>query len=111
MENEILNKLKALNKEWDDCNSRIESIKKELKPLIIERYKQLDYKEIEQSFREKIAPRKYETRACIIGTVNWLEDFKDADSDEVVTIKRCAVVKVNNEWNFGVFSLKQLINW
>ncbi|WP_321520005.1 hypothetical protein [uncultured Bacteroides sp.] len=109
--NEVLRKLISLKKEWDECESRIEAIKKELRPVIIERYKQLNYKEKEQEFRKKIAPRKYGTGTRTIGTVNWMEDFKGEGTNEVITIERCAVVRVDDEWILNSFSLNKLINF
>lgn len=109
--NEVLNKLISLKNKWDECDSRIESIKEELKPLIIERYKQLNYKEKEQSYRNKIAPRKYETETRLIGTVNWMENFKDEDTDEIIEIERSVVVRVNDEWILNAISLRALINF
>lgn len=111
MKNEVLDKLKELKTEWDNCERRITEIKEELTPIIIERFKQLNYKEeiIERKIR--VAPRKFETEKAKIGTVNWLEDFKDADSGEVTTINRSQIVMENDDWYIGAFPIILLIDW
>lgn len=107
----VVDKLKSLNTEWSICNSRIEEIKEDLKPLIIERFKQLNYKEEEVEIKIKIAPRKYEKKKILRGFVSWNEDFIDEDTGDITTIKRHQVVMEDGEWYTGVFSIEELINW
>lgn len=109
--NKILDKLKSLNTEWSICNSRIEEIKEDIKPLIIERFKQLNYKEEEVEIKVKVAPRKFEKKKIIRGFVSWDEDFEDRDTKDIITIERYEVVMEDGEWYTGVFSLEELINW
>lgn len=109
--NKILDKLKSLNTEWSICNSRIEEIKEDIKPLIIERFKQLNYKEEDVEIKVKVAPRKFEKKKIIRGFVSWDEDFEDRDTKDIITIERHKVVMEDGEWYTGVFSLEELINW
>lgn len=35
---------------------------------------------------------------CMMGMICWNEDFVDEDTNEVITIERHEVVKINGEW-------------
>lgn len=110
-DNEILKILVSLKSEWDRCDSRIAQIKKELEPFIVQRFKQLGYEESYEDYKVKIAPRKYETKKVLKGFVSWYEDFKDAGTGDITTIKRRQIVMQDGEYFIGTFSLDALINW
>ena len=110
MENQVLNKLVALKEEWNSCQKKIDEIKIELEPVIIDRFKQLRYVESEVEERVKVAPRKYEKKTVVKGLVQWDEDFLDSDTGEVITITRSKVVKYGDEWLVDAFSLEELID-
>jgi aspartyl/asparaginyl-tRNA synthetase len=58
----------------------------------------------EQWFTEKMETvtyrenRKKVKKEQMVGRINWKEDFKDEDTDEVITIERSQVVRVDGEW-------------
>lgn len=109
--NTTLENIISLKTEWDNCDKRIEQIKEELKPLIIDRFKQLNYKEETFEVKVKIAPRKYENKLVTRGFISWMEYFKDTDSDDGISIERHQVVMEDGEWYIGAISLDSLINW
>lgn len=39
-----------------------------------------------------------EVRTPLIGRINWKQDFKDGDTDNVITIDRSRVVRIDGEW-------------
>lgn len=104
-------KLSSLNDEWSKCNNRISEIKKELKPLVIERLQQLNYKEEKVEIKVKVAPRKFEKKKIIRGFVSWTEFFKDEDTGEETPIVRHQIVMEDNDWFIGSFGIESLINW
>ncbi len=108
----ILDKLISLKTEWDECDKRIAQIKEELKPIIIGRLKQLNYKEEEGFFAKiKIGPRIYERKKSIRGLISWNEDFIDEGTGAITTIERHKVVMVDGEWYISALSLEELINF
>lgn len=58
----------------------------------------------EQWFTEKTEPvvywegRKKIKTEKLIGRIHWNEDFKDEDTDEVITVNRSRIVRVDGEW-------------
>lgn len=110
-QNAILDKLISLKTEWDECDKRIAQIKEKLKPIIIDRLKQLNYKEEEFFTKIKIAPRIYEKKKSIRGLISWNEDFIDEDTGAITTIVRHEVVMVDGEWYISALSLEELINF
>ena len=109
--NEVLNKLSNLKLEWDRNTKRISEIKEELIPVVIERFKQLGYKEEEFEERVKVAPRKFEKKKVIRGFISWNEDFVDEYTGNVTSIERHQIVMEDGEWYTGVVDLETLINW
>lgn len=110
-QNVILDKLISLKKEWDECDKRIIQLKEELQPVIIDRLKQLNYREEEFFAKIKIAPFVYEKKKSIRGLISWNEDYTDEGTGEIITIERHKLVMKDGVWYFGALSLEELINF
>lgn len=109
--NKVLEKLISLNKEWSTCLKRIDEIQEELKPIIIERYKQLDYKEETVPIKARLPKGKFYTKNELRGIVNWKETFIDEDTGNKIEIDRSRVVMRDGVWDFSAFDIEELINW
>lgn len=78
-----------------------------MKPVVIERLKQLNYKE--ETFVVK--GKGKEKKEAVRGFISWNEDFKDEDTGDVITIERHQVVMEQGEWYLGALSIDELINF
>lgn len=110
-QNVILDKLISLKTEWDECDEKINQLKEKLRPIIIDRLKQLNYREEEFFAKIKRAPFVYEKKKIIRGLISWNEDFIDEDTGAITTIERHKVVMVDGEWYISALSLEELINF
>lgn len=52
----------------------------------------------EQEVDVIIRKRPKQSEKRLHGYIHWKEDFKDEDTEEVITIERCELVRVNGEW-------------
>lgn len=110
-ENAILDKLISLKTEWDECDKRIAQIKEELKPVIIDRLQQLNYREEDFYTKTKRVSFMPEYKKSIRGLISWNEDLIDEDTGAITTIERHKVVMVDGEWYLSALSLEELVNF
>lgn len=81
---------KELRAKWDN-------LQKEISETVIEIYKQhIKYKDVVEKVR--VAPRKFENQTHKVGYVEYVENFKDEDTGELIPITRCHFVWRNGEW-------------
>lgn len=59
----------------------------------------------EQQFSEKkeVHGKGKNKKEYLVGRIQWKEDFVDEDTDEVITIERSAIVRVDGEWKDGIY--------
>lgn len=93
---EILNQIR-LNKE------KIKELNKHNYALA-QQYVQICDSEGHYTEKEEIHGRG-RSRKDLVGRRYWMEDFKDEDTGEVVTIERSQAVKVDGEWTDAIKSL------
>jgi len=90
---QIIAKIKAKEARIKKLDLEIQELRK-LNCLLSDKKQQF----IEQNEEVLIfgRPKKYETK--LIGRVHWKQHFKDEDTEQVITIDRKSVVRVNGEW-------------
>lgn len=91
-------------KEISDLIEEKIKLQKSLKLEIIELQKEACLlSDKEQWFTERteeciVSRRPKKTEKVLIGRIHWKENFKDDDTDDVITIERSMVVRKNGEW-------------
>ncbi len=92
-----MTKRERIQKKRDDIHKHVKILKEQdlelLKESLLLSDKQQWYTEGEETWGKR---RKKETH--IVGRINWIENFIDEGTGDVVPIKRSAIVKIDNEW-------------
>lgn len=82
---------------------KIEELQSANKKLITEDYLFSDEKQWFTEKMESIIKRDGNKKVkadWLIGCINWISHFTDADTGKVIPIERSKIVRINGEWNF-----------